>query len=138
MNSYKLRDDQVGGGLKVTPTEREDYRRAKVVVDSVVNGASGKPIPILGRMSGFVPFNLPIVLALLVAPPTTRNIVLAQGVNQTYNSLMNYSNKSDGAAYTNYDILQGYASAVALSIAISLGGQRMFAPWIAKFKAPGA
>ncbi len=50
---------------------------------------------------------------------------------------MNYSNRNATSLYTNQDIVIGYFSAVLLAGSLSLGGQRLFAPWIKHFRTPG-
>ena len=97
---------------------------------SVIHPDTGQPISMLGRVSGFVVVNLPLSFMLLMTPPTTFNILFSQWLNQTYNSYMNYSNRNATSLYTNQDVMIGYASAVLVAGSLSLGGQRLFKPWI--------
>lgn len=96
------------------------------------------PINVLGRVSGFVVVNLPLSFMLLMSPPTTFNILFSQWLNQTYNSYMNYSNRNATSLYTNEDVMIGYLSAVLVAGTLSLGGQRLFRPWIQRFRTEGS
>jgi hypothetical protein len=43
-----------------------------------------------------------------------------QWLNQSYNAGMNYGNKNSTCAYTNMDLMQGYAAAASSSVAVGL------------------
>ncbi len=57
--------------------ELAEFREAGKIVASVIHPDTGKPVPALGRMSGFVVVNLPISFLLLMSKPTTFNILFS-------------------------------------------------------------
>merc|ERR1712217_820257 len=72
-------------------------------------------------MSAFVPMNVPLCAHMLMAQ-TPGQVVFAQWLNQTYNMVNNYVNRS-GATVDWSALLQSYALAVgaSCSIAVSAG-----------------
>jgi len=77
--------------------------------------------PKLGRMSGFLPMGIPITLAMILAPPSIKNTVLLQWVNQSYMAGVNYCNKNESCPFTTLDLVKGYSAAVASSIFVGVG-----------------
>ncbi len=100
IGKYERKEREAGGSLQVNTQSLREFREAQKVVSSIIHPDTGKAVPFYGRMSGFVPMNLPIVFMLLMAKPTTFNIIFAQWINQTYNSGMNYSNRNATSVYT--------------------------------------
>lgn len=45
-------------------------------------------------MSGYVPFNSPIVAGMLMKNPTTAQIVFWQWINQSHNACVNFANRN--------------------------------------------
>ena len=60
----------------LSPEDVTAYRQASRIVKSIEHPDTGKPIPFYGRMSGFIPMNLPITFLMIMARPTQLNIVL--------------------------------------------------------------
>ena len=60
-----------------------------------------QPIPAIGRMSAFAPANIPICALLLWPTNNTAFIITAQIINQTYNVICNYSNRSASGEISN-------------------------------------
>ena len=126
------------GVKKVTLDKLEEYREARRIVRSIEHPDTGKPVPFYGRMSGFVPINVPILFMLIMVRPTFVNIVAGQWLNQSYNAAMNYANRNATSTYSTRDILKGYASAVAVSVGLGLSLQTVFKPRIARLASPGS
>merc|ERR1712039_824717 len=76
-----------------------------------------------GRMSAFVPMNVPLCALMLMASTPTQT-VFAQWLNQTYNVVNNYVNRS-GASVDWSSLLQSYALAVSASCGIALGAKKL-------------
>ena len=89
------------------------------------------------RMSGFVIFNVPLVFAVLFTKNQTPTFNAAfQGLNQTYNSAMNYGNRNASSNYTLQDIGKGYVSATLAAVLIALYTRRVFAPSLKRLSGP--
>ena len=80
------------------------------------------------RMCGFIFTNLPVVIGILVAPPTMFYTVLFQWLNQSYNAGLNFGNKNSTCKYTNKDIMGGYLTAVTSAILVAMGMRALTAP----------
>lgn len=57
--------DRIGAKIYLSPEEIEEIRYASRVAGSAVHPDTGEIIPFFMKMSGFVPFNMPIVFAVL-------------------------------------------------------------------------
>ena len=57
--------DRIGKKIYMTPEEIEEIRYASRVVGSAVHPDTNEIIPFYMKMSGFVPFNMPLVFAVL-------------------------------------------------------------------------
>ncbi len=54
------------------------------------------------RMSGYVPFNSPILAGLLIPNPTMGQLVFWQWLNQSHNACVNYANRNATKVILNY------------------------------------
>jgi sideroflexin-5 len=93
---------------------------AKRIYESAMND-SGDIVPMPFRMSGYVPFNGPICVA-MVSSASTAPLLFWSWVNQSQNALVNYYNRSNSAeAMPASTLLQSYTIAVASALAVALG-----------------
>lgn len=76
------------------------------------------------RMSAFLPMNIPILVGMLISPPTMVNTALFQWINQSYMAGLNYQNKNESCTYTNKDLRKGYFGAVGSALFVSLSLRR--------------
>ena len=105
-------------------TTNEQMWTAQQQVAAVIHPATGEPIsPTIGRMSAFLFPNVLNAAGMLMHGPTSMGAgIFWQWMNQTYNSINNYANRSSaevdmkilGASY-------GLAVGTACSIAIGAG-----------------
>uniref|UniRef100_A0A7S0W4J4 Sidoreflexin n=1 Tax=Hemiselmis tepida TaxID=464990 RepID=A0A7S0W4J4_9CRYP len=109
---------------------------ARTRLSAIIHPDTGKPIPPYFRVCAFVPANIPICAGLLMAPPTTMNIVFWQWVNQSYNAGFNFANRNASSPMSNTSIATAYTIATSLSISIGLGMNK--AVQGAKNLSPGA
>jgi hypothetical protein len=68
MSKFNMRQeaaDRIGAKIYMTPEETEEIRYASRVVGSAVHPDTNEIIPFYMKMSGFVPFNMPLVFAVL-------------------------------------------------------------------------
>ena len=80
-------------------------------------------------MCGFIFTNFPVVVGMLIAPPTLFYTVLFQWMNQSYNAGLNFGNKNSTCKYTYRDIMGGYLAAVTSAIIVALGMRALTAPF---------
>ncbi|EEQ99573.1 sideroflexin, putative [Perkinsus marinus ATCC 50983] len=66
---------------------------ARKLCEAAIHPITQEVIPPYGRMASFVPINVPIVLGMLTMHSTPA-IVFWQWVNQSYNAVFNYCNRS--------------------------------------------
>jgi len=103
------------------PCSDEEMWEHRKNVEVSFHPATGEELLKVGRMSAFVPMNVPLCAFMLMAS-TTPQVVLAQWLNQTYNVINNYVNRS-GATIEWGPLLQSYGLAVTASCGIALGAR---------------
>ena len=69
------------------------------------------------RLSGFVWFNVPVLVGMSFIPNQTIALnMFFQWANQTYNAGLNYGNRNASTPYTSSDLAQGYIGACVASM----------------------
>ena len=86
-------------------------------------------------MSGYVPFNGPVCVA-MVASQSTSALLFWSWANQSQNALVNFYNRNASSEMTNQTLLKSYSAAVGSALAVALGLatfiQRRYSPAQAK------
>jgi len=133
---YNLRLEaakKIGGQVRLTPEEIARTIENGNIVGTAVHPDTGRIIPFYMRLSGFVPFNAPLVFAVLfVRTQTPQFNAAVQWLNQTYNAGLNYGNRNASSKYTAGDLARGYGAAAAVSVSIALSTRIVLAPQLAR------
>eukprot|EP00922_Rhytidocystis_sp_ex-Travisia-forbesii_P003941 GHVS01005715.1.p1 GENE.GHVS01005715.1~~GHVS01005715.1.p1 ORF type:complete len:226 (+),score=17.21 GHVS01005715.1:106-783(+) len=121
-----LTDEQIYKAKEIAKDPRHaDYSWASNVVEGTVHPQTGDIIPVLGRLSGFVPVNVPICGGMVLAAPTLTNVIGLQWLNQTYNAYFNFSqaNKDSSKQHEggiDMDVIKGYSAATVVSVGLAV------------------
>lgn len=93
---------------------------ARRIVDAALHPDTGEFIPLPFRMSGYVPFNGPICVA-MVASTTTPSLLFWSWVNQSQNALVNYYNRNASSPMSNETLALSYSAAVGSALMVAFG-----------------
>eukprot|EP00551_Chaetoceros_affinis_P008052 CAMPEP_0203683320 /NCGR_PEP_ID=MMETSP0090-20130426/47461_1 /ASSEMBLY_ACC=CAM_ASM_001088 /TAXON_ID=426623 /ORGANISM="Chaetoceros affinis, Strain CCMP159" /LENGTH=350 /DNA_ID=CAMNT_0050552463 /DNA_START=200 /DNA_END=1252 /DNA_ORIENTATION=+ len=103
-----------------TTTTDEQLWHAKKLVNAAIHPDTNEFIPRQFRMSGFVPFNGPVIVGALVAK-TTPTALFFHWMNQTHNALVNYNNRNASNYIPMETFAQGYLAAVSSAMGVTFG-----------------
>jgi hypothetical protein len=93
---------------------------AKRISEAALHPDTGEEIPRPFRMSGYVPFNGPVAVA-MVASTSTVPLLFWSWVNQSQNALVNYFNRNASSPMTNETLAISYGAAVGSALVVAFG-----------------
>lgn len=100
---------------------------AKELYDSAYHCQTGEKLFILGRMSFQVPGNMLITGCMMTFYKSIPAVIFWQVANQSFNAIVNYTNRNASVGVTNEQLGTAYVGATTASVATALGCNKLIA-----------
>lgn len=119
--------DSYRAGTEDPSLTEDEIWRAKQLYDSAFHPQTGEKLFVVGRMSFQVPGNMSITGCMMTFYKSTPAVVFWQFANQSFNAIVNYSNRNASAGISDEQLATAYLAATSSSVITAVGLNKLVA-----------
>jgi sideroflexin-1/3 len=119
--------DSYRNGTEDQSLSEDDIWQAKELYDSAFHPQTGEKLFIMGRMSFQVPGNMVITGCMMTFYRSIPAVLFWQTANQTFNAIVNYTNRNASAGVTNDQLGTAYVAATSASVLTAVAFNKLIA-----------